>query len=217
MPASWQGRLSSLARKTDEWFARADAALLSQIPCRAGCSHCCIGPFPITLLDVSILREGVMRLPPDQRARIERRAREQVSAMEAAYPRLAESPCLDRWSDADIDRIVGDFYQQACPALGADGLCMVYEHRPLTCRSMGIPTERDGLVSGACEVQTFVPIIRLSATLRAEEDELARREAGALALCRSTTGTDGEEVLLPYGFLPATGPGPRPEEAGRQG
>ncbi|HLZ33066.1 MAG TPA: YkgJ family cysteine cluster protein [Nitrospira sp.] len=202
MQASNPGTPCTLARRTDHWFQRAEAALLGQVPCRAGCSHCCIGPFPITLLDVRLLQEGLAGLPADQRERIERRAGEQVSTMEAAFPQLTESPYLDRWPDTDVDRIVSDFHNNPCPALGEDGRCGVYEYRPLTCRSMGIPTEQKGIVSGACEVQTFVPVVRLSAPLRREEDQLAEQEARALERCRSMMGAEGDELLLPYGFLP---------------
>ena len=202
MRAPDRSPLAWLARKTDEWFKRANAALLSQVPCRAGCSHCCVGPFPITELDVSLLQEGLKSLPLDQRQGIEQRAREQVSALETAYPRLRQSRYLDRWPDTDIDRLVSDFQRDPCPALGGNSLCLLYDYRPLTCRSMGIPTEERGTVSGACAVQTFVPIVRLSASLRSEEQELAGREAAELDAHRTVSGADGEEMLLPYGFLP---------------
>ena len=206
MPASERLRLASLARRTEDWFHRATAALLGQIPCRAGCSHCCIGPFPITLLDVRLLQEGLARLPADERERIERRAHEHVSAMESANPQLMRSQYLDHWPDTDVDRLVSDFRRNPCPALGEDGLCKLYDYRPLACRSMGIPTEHTGVTSGACEVQTYVPIVRLSTSLRAEEDELAQREAQALETCKSILRAEGEEVLLPHGFLPANRP-----------
>lgn len=193
--------LPALAVKTDDWFKRANAALLSQVPCHAGCSYCCIGPFPITQLDVSLLQEGLQRLTPDRRAHIEERAAEQVSALESAQPKLKESPYLDRWPDSDIDRLVNEFHDSPCPALDEDGLCTLYEHRPLICRSMGIPTEEKGVVRGACEVQTFVPIIRLSGALRAEEDVLSKQEAQTLDAYNSLTGNECEELLLPYGLL----------------
>lgn len=193
--------LAGLANKTDNWFKRANAALLSQVPCRAGCSHCCIGPFPITQLDVTLLQEGLKRLSPARRMCIEGRAAEQVSALEATHPRLRQSRYLDRWPDRDIDQVAREFHRYPCPALGEDGLCELYEYRPITCRSMGIPTEDGGMVNGACEVQSFVPIVRLSSSLRAEEDALSLQEAQALDAHHSLTGTEGEELLLPYGFL----------------
>jgi Fe-S-cluster containining protein len=143
------------------------------VPCRLGCTSCCIGPFPITLLDVQTLQQGLAGLPPDHRRHIEQRAIEQTSAMEAAFPQLTQTDLLDKWTDRDIDRLATAFHHHPCPALETDGRCAIYQHRPLVCRSMGIPTE----------------------------DRLAQEEASALEALRQHTGTAGEEVFLPYGFL----------------
>lgn len=193
---------TTLARKTDDWFQRARAALLNQIPCGPGCSHCCIGLFSITRLDARLLQEGLAQLQPDVRERIVGRAAGQVHAVEAVFPRLKSTPSIDDWSDAEVDDAVNAFHDAACPALEEDGLCSLYAHRPLTCRSMGIPTHRDSMVNGACGIQTFVPIARLSASLEAEERELATREAHELAALPEVAA-EGEEMLLPYGFLPS--------------
>ncbi|MCX5724735.1 MAG: YkgJ family cysteine cluster protein [Nitrospirae bacterium] len=190
-----------LYQKTDRWFQRASAALLGEVPCRLGCTSCCIGPFPITILDVQILQDGLTCLPADQRQRIEQRAIEQTAAMETAFPQLAKTELIDEWSDQEIDRLATEFHQHPCPALEANGGCGLYEHRPLVCRSMGIPTERDGLAQGACEVQTFIPIVRLPSSFREEEDRLIQEETAVLEALRLATGSPGEEVFLPYGFL----------------
>ena len=190
-----------LYQKTDHWFQRATAALLGEVPCRLGCVNCCIGPFPITLLDVHTLQQGLAGLPPDHRHRIEQRAIEQTAAMETAFPQLTHTDLLDNWSDREIDRLVATFHHHPCPALETNGRCGVYHHRPLVCRSMGIPTEDRGLAHGACEVQTFIPILRLPSMFREEEDRLAQEEGTALDRLRQATGITGEEVFLPYGFL----------------
>ena len=190
-----------LYQKTDRWFQRATAALLGEVPCRLGCTSCCIGPFPITILDVQILQEGLAGLPADHRQRIEQRAIEQTTAMETAFPQLTQTNLLDEWSDQEIDRLATEFHQHPCPALEADGGCGVYGYRPLVCRSMGIPTEQQGLAQGACEVQTFIPILRLPSSFREEEDRLIQEESAALDALRLATGSAGEEVFLPYGFL----------------
>lgn len=191
----------SLYHKTDHWFQRATAALLGEVPCRLGCTSCCIGPFPITLLDVQTLHQGLAGLPTDHRHRIEQRAIEQTTQMETAFPQLTHTDLLDTWSDQAIDRLVTEFHDQPCPALEADGRCGIYDHRPLVCRSMGIPTEDCGLTHGACEIQTFIPIVRLPSPFREEESGLAQEEATSLDALRRATGTTGEEVFLPYGFL----------------
>jgi Fe-S-cluster containining protein len=193
-------RATTLARKTDDWFRRARAALLNQVPCQPGCSRCCIGLFPITRLDARLLQEGLAQLPTDLRDRIVGRAVQQVAALEAVFPRLKSAPSVDDWSDAEVDDAVNAFHHAPCPALMENGLCSLYAHRPLTCRSMGIPTRQDAMAYGACGIQTFVPIVRLSASLEAEEHELATREAIELTALPEVAA-DGEEVLLPYGFL----------------
>jgi Fe-S-cluster containining protein len=175
--------------------------LLSEVRCRLGCTSCCIGPFPITLLDVQTLQQGLDELPPDHRQGITRRAAEQTAAMEASFPQLTQSNFLDAWSDQEVDRLVTEFHDRPCPALEADGRCGLYDYRPLVCRSMGIPTEDRGLTHGACEVQTFIPIRRLPRIFREEEDRLAQEEAASLNEIHRATESTGEEVFLPYGFL----------------
>ncbi|MBI3806414.1 MAG: YkgJ family cysteine cluster protein [Nitrospirae bacterium] len=201
LPDSTPSDPAPLYQKTDHWFQRASATLLGEVPCRLGCTSCCIGPFPITLLDMHTLQQGLAGLTPDHRRRIEQRAIEQIAAMEAAFPQLSRTDLLDEWSDQDIDRLVTEFHHLPCPALEADGRCGVYHHRPLACRSMGIPTEDRGLAHGACEVQTFIPILRLPSAFREEEHRLAQEEAASLDALRLAIGSTGEEVFLPYGFL----------------
>ena len=190
-----------LFQQADQWFRRASASLLGALPCCQGCSACCIGVFPITRLDVPELHRGLDRLPPLEREAIEARAHAQVNALESAYPALKSNPSLDCWDDRIIDKVVEEFSTLPCPALSPEGTCQVYACRPVTCRTMGIPNEVDGLVQGACTVQTAVPIIRLSPFFRAEENQLAEQEVVGLASLNEDHPDDGEEILLPYGFL----------------
>jgi hypothetical protein len=67
---------------------------------------------------------------------------------------------------------------------------------------MGIPPDQNGFVEGACDIQTAVPIIRLSPSFREEEDRLAGEESQQLTALRLKLHRPGEELLLPYAFLP---------------
>jgi Fe-S-cluster containining protein len=192
----------SVFQLADQWFDQARTALQGALPCRHGCSACCIGPFPITQLDVLELQRGLSLLPLEQRRAIENRAAGQVNEIERAYPALRTQPTLDQWKDEAIDRLTARFGDRPCPALQADGSCAVYAFRPITCRMTGIPTETEGLVQGACSVQTAVPVVRVPERLRQQEDAIAEREAEALAVLLHIRPAGGEEVLLPYGFLP---------------
>lgn len=194
--------LSSLPEKTSRWFERATAALLEQLPCRQGCCHCCIGTFPVTILDRQHLQEGLASLPDAQRRTVQQNAQDQVAAIESKFPLLAGSPMLDGWPDRLTEQLAEQFQDLPCPALSSDGRCQVYAFRPLTCRSMGIPPDQDGCVEGACDIQTAVPIIRLSPPFREEEDRLAGEESQQLTALRLKRQCRGEELLLPYAFLP---------------
>jgi Fe-S-cluster containining protein len=193
--------LSSLHDRATRWFDRAHAALLDALPCRRGCSACCHGPFAITVLDAAELQRGLASLDPAVRRGLDERARGQAAAFETAAPRLRASPFLDGWSDAEQDDLAARFGALPCPALDTDGGCLVYASRPVTCRTMGIPTESGGTVEGACPVQTAVPAVRLPAAIREEEDRLAEQEAAALGERHGAVPFAGEEVWLAYGFL----------------
>lgn len=191
----------SVFEEAAQWFRRARASLLEAIPCGQGCCACCVGIFPITRLDAQELRRGLHALSPTQKDTIITRAAGQVGLIEASHPRLRLTPCLDEWADTTIDAMVEQFAHLPCPALGNDGSCQIYAFRPITCRTMGIPGESDGLVHGACTIQTAVPIIRLSSSLRTDFDRLAEDEAVSLSILHQAQPKAGNELLLPYGFL----------------
>ena len=194
----------SLFVQADEWFNHSRSALVGEIPCRRGCCQCCIGPFVITLLDTLELRRGLATLDTGTRQDIERQAERQARAMEALEPTLSNSRFIDHWDDRMVDSLVEQFHDVPCPALGSDGACRVYEFRPVTCRLMGIPAQGSSAVShGACAVQLAVPIARVPAALREEEDRLVGEESAALDTVQRMQVANGTEVLLPYGFLPA--------------
>ncbi len=193
--------LSPLFRHTADWFDHARAALLGAVPCEEGCHRCCIGVFPVTLLDRGAIQAGLTALPDSQRQRITQTAQEQVASLTSAAPRLGDNPWIDEWADNEVDRLVDQFRDLRCPALLDNGRCAIYESRPLVCRSMGIPTDDGQTVQGACDVQCFVPIARLSTSLRQQEDVLASQEAAELAAERRRTGAGGDECLLPFAFV----------------
>lgn len=157
--------------------------------------------FPVTILDRQEIQRGLRALPEEQRKRIERTAAEQVTALTVAAPRLNTNHFIDQWPEEDIDRIIERFDTWHCPALEQDGTCSLYEFRPLVCRSMGVPPDDGVCVSGACAVQTAVPLIRLSKVIREEENLLARVEAEEIETLRHRLGVKGEELFLPHAFL----------------
>lgn len=159
----------------------------------------------MTILDRQALQRGLRTLPDEHRNRIERTAAEQVTALTAAAPQLNTNRFIDQWSEEESQQLTERFDTWPCPALEQDGSCGLYEFRPLVCRSMGVPQDDGGCVSGACAVQMAVPLIRLSKTIREEENHLAGMEAAEIEALRCHEGAEGEELFLPYAFLPDAG------------
>ena len=114
----------------------------AQLVCRAGCSECCIGPFPINRLDAWRLQEGLQALreqDPARAAAIEERAREAVAAMRQGFPGDAATGLLNG-DEAAEDRFFEEQSGRPCPVLDpATQTCDLYSHRPLFCRSYGPP------------------------------------------------------------------------------
>jgi Fe-S-cluster containining protein len=124
--------------------ALADAAVRSGkwLVCRPGCTQCCVGPFPISQLDVARLQRGMEELEQRDRERAERirtRAQDYVARVAAEFPGDAKSGILN--DDESAQRAFDEFADdEPCPALDPEtGTCDLYAYRPITCREFGPP------------------------------------------------------------------------------
>lgn len=119
----------------DRFFAKVAAEQPAALACRVGCTLCCHGLFEISAADVSTIAQGLESLGPEARRAVVARAEAALAA--TAHPVLRE--CSPEEKEA--------FFARAdaipCPFLGAEGACGIYEHRPLVCRTFGLPI-RDG-------------------------------------------------------------------------
>lgn len=110
--------------------------------CRPGCTDCCIGPFPITRLDAWRLRQGLARLDesdPERAAAVHERAARAVEALRDDFPGDAESGTLSGDREQE-DRFFDRHGSLPCPALDPTaGTCDLYESRPISCRTYGLP------------------------------------------------------------------------------
>ncbi|HEX5004056.1 MAG TPA: hypothetical protein VFV65_02005, partial [Gemmatimonadales bacterium] len=67
-------RYQALLGTLDRWAAEVRRRHPGVVPCRAGCTACCHGPFDITVADALLLREAVAGLPADARTALLARA-----------------------------------------------------------------------------------------------------------------------------------------------
>lgn len=138
--------------------ALADAAARSGdwLACRPGCTQCCIGPFPISQLDVARLQHGMKLVEsrdPQRARRVRQRARASMERLTKNFHGDPTTGLLGE--DQDAERCFADFANdEPCPALDPiSGTCDLYEFRPMTCRTFGPPVRsgnEGGL--GVCEL-----------------------------------------------------------------
>jgi Fe-S-cluster containining protein len=127
-----------LLSRIDDWFAGCIVRSGEQIACRQGCSACCRGLFEISLLDAALLQSGFAELPESVKEQVLTGARSRVADLQQRWPEFQPPYILNRLPDDEWQNMPEDDLTP-CPLLGADGSCLVYESRPLTCRLHGLP------------------------------------------------------------------------------
>lgn len=127
-----------LLQQHDDWFAQAFQQFPEAIRCARGCAQCCRGLFDISLLDAWVLQQGFNRLPASLKLQVQARARSRLAELQQRWPNLHFPYFLNTLADdAWTEMPEGD--PTPCPLLSDQGLCLVYDHRPLTCRLHGLP------------------------------------------------------------------------------
>ena len=167
------------------------------LPCRAGCSQCCIGVFPIRQQDAARLRDGLATLThtdPTRAARLRARVTAALARLDTWFPGdLLTGTLGDSYEDAILfEEFAND---EPCPALDLDhGTCDLYESRPILCRTFGPPmrTEDDNLAT--CELCFIGATTEEIARCELDPSIPAVEEASNLAY-EAATGKHGETLI----------------------
>lgn len=152
-------RYLELADQADHLFRSIEAEHGDLMACRVGCDDCCSVYFELSLIEAFVI-SGMFRENLHEPARgraLERAAQAEPLFREAA--RLLQHKALGR-------REIGmDLLEEAsrlripCP-LKEDGACLLYAHRPITCRLYGTPQKiADSVIScpktGFCKGNSY--------------------------------------------------------------
>jgi Fe-S-cluster containining protein len=131
--------------RADAFFAAVTESQPQNLQCGRGCSLCCHGLFEIGSGDVPVIADALATMHPQRRNAIIRRARKIVE--ESQHPNLRE--CTAEEKEAFFERTSS----VACPNLNERGECLMYDDRPLMCRTFGLPV-RDGAeyIGDICEL-----------------------------------------------------------------
>jgi Fe-S-cluster containining protein len=132
-------QFEELLSQVDAWFARCLDLYPEKIACRTGCSGCCRGVFDITLLDADYLRLGFEKLPAEIREKVLAKVAERLAVMREQWPEFDQPYLLNYRPEEDWELLMPEEDETPCVLLGDDGRCLVYQHRPMTCRLHGIP------------------------------------------------------------------------------
>lgn len=135
----------SILERADRFFRATTEDQPQNFQCGKGCSFCCYGLFEISGADVPVLAEGLSALHPSRRKATIRRA--QAIMAETAHPDLRE--CSSDQKKAFYERSAA----VPCPNLDDAGACLIYENRPLVCRTFGLPIRNGSQYLGdICEL-----------------------------------------------------------------
>ena len=147
-------KYEALVQVVDGIFNRVKTEFPKEVFCREKCSDCCYALFDLTLVEALYIKHKFNeKFSGKERNDIVEMAgktdRALVKMKRDAYKKVKEG--------ADQLEIVGKMSQERvrCPLLGQDNLCIMYEHRPITCRVYGIPTSTAG-ASHICGRTNFV-------------------------------------------------------------
>lgn len=127
----------ALLAQVDAWYRGVLERYPEKAVCRKGCRDCCLGLFDVSIADRELLREGMAALDDPTRRDIERRAAEVMARVRAVDPAIGDT--LDDQTPDAVDALCDAVGPVECPALGREGECRLYAHRPLICRLTGAP------------------------------------------------------------------------------
>lgn len=128
-----------LLQEVDLWFSRCIEMHPDKIACHHGCSSCCRGLFDITFMDALYLKRGIDLLDPVLREELYQKADQLLQQLSYKFPDFRTPWFLNTLYDEELHAMMPEDDPTPCLLLSENGSCLVYHHRPMTCRLNGIP------------------------------------------------------------------------------
>jgi Fe-S-cluster containining protein len=128
-----------LADRADRSFATMVEERGESVRCRQGCADCCHAVFGLFLIEAAYVQSHFHRLDPEVR----KAALLRCSEMERGLRRLEKKMQLHA-EDPRMQNYIMAAERIRCPLLDEELNCVLYPHRPITCRVYGMPTRIHG-------------------------------------------------------------------------
>ena len=146
----------AIAAEADAAFAKVAAACPGLVTCGAGCSDCCHALFDLTFIEALYLNAQFNKAFPPGAARDA--VLERANKADREHYKLKRLAFRAGEQGVSTREILEDLARERirCPLLGDDDRCVLYDHRPITCRLYGVPLEIGG-AAHTCGKSGFEP------------------------------------------------------------
>ncbi len=144
----------ALIQMVDAIFEKVKNEYPKEVFCREKCSDCCYALFDLTLVEALYIKQKFI----EKFSGMDKEKLLQVAdKTDRALVKMKRDAFKKVKDGGDELEVIGKMSQERvrCPLLGEDNLCVMYEHRPITCRVYGIPTSTAGK-SHICGRTNFV-------------------------------------------------------------
>lgn len=128
-----------LADKAEAAFEEMQKEHGSCIKCEPHCSDCCHAVFGLFLIEAGYLKKQLEKLKEEEKSAALLRCEQAEKSLERLQNMLREHE-----GDPQMQAYIMSRERIPCPLLNEDQECILYLHRPITCRVYGIPTKVQG-------------------------------------------------------------------------
>ena len=128
-----------LADRADEAFREVEKEYGPNISCERHCSDCCHAVFGLFPIEAAYLKQHFDQL----KSEVKRAALLRGNEMEKGLKRL-EATLKTHEGDPQMQAYAMARERIRCPLLDDSQDCILYPHRPITCRIYGVPTRIQG-------------------------------------------------------------------------
>jgi len=111
----------------------------ASIACELHCSECCHAVFGLFLIEAASLKQHFDQLDTQRKKEVLLRCNETERGLKRLEKKLELHAEDQEMQDSILAR-----ERIRCPLLDDDRECVLYDHRPITCRVYGIPTKIQG-------------------------------------------------------------------------
>ncbi len=128
-----------LVAKGDVAFETIERDYGSCIKCKPQCSDCCHAIFGLFLIEAAYIQQHFNELDRKVRREVLSNAKKYEKALQKVEERLQAHEDDPRMKSYALSK-----ERVRCPLLNQNEECIIYPHRPITCRVYGIPTAIQG-------------------------------------------------------------------------